>query len=123
MRTMARGSSGAMGCIPTSPDWLARLVGFDPIAAHPGRAHDPVRCSAEPMPDAPQGPRHHGRALHRPPSTSTKMIITKNIGLLLLAIYLIISGVVAISGFSLGQASILMPVLAIAAGVLIVIGK
>ena len=51
------------------------------------------------------------------------MIITKNIGLLLLAIYLIISGVVAISGFSLGQASILMPVLAISAGVLIVIGK
>lgn len=51
------------------------------------------------------------------------MNITKSIGMLLLAIYLILIGIIGISGFSLGQASILLPILAIAAGVLILIGK
>lgn len=51
------------------------------------------------------------------------MNLTKSIGMLLLAIYLILIGLIGISGFSLGQAAILMPILAIAAGVLILIGK
>ncbi len=48
------------------------------------------------------------------------MNITKNLGMLLLAIYLIISGLMGLMGFSLG---IVMPILALAAGILILIGK
>jgi hypothetical protein len=48
------------------------------------------------------------------------MNITKNLGMLLLAIYLIISGLMGLLGFSLG---IVMPILALAAGILILIGK
>ena len=51
------------------------------------------------------------------------MNITKNIGMLLLAIYLILIGVIGIAGLNLGQFSLLMPALALAAGVLILIGK
>lgn len=51
------------------------------------------------------------------------MNLTKNIGMLVLAIYLIIIGITGTFGLSLGQASVVMPVLAIAAGVLILIGK
>jgi hypothetical protein len=49
-------------------------------------------------------------------------MVTKNIGMVVLAIYLI---VVAIIGFgvSLGPASILVPILALIAGILILIGK
>jgi hypothetical protein len=48
------------------------------------------------------------------------MNITKNLGMLLLAIYLIIIGLMGLIGFSLG---ILVPILALAAGILILIGK
>ncbi len=48
---------------------------------------------------------------------------TKNIGMLLLAIYLIIVGLIGAFGFSLGQLSVVVPVLAITAGVLILIGR
>ncbi len=48
------------------------------------------------------------------------MNITKNLGMLLLAIYLILIGLMGLIGFSLG---ILMPILALAAGILILIGK
>jgi len=51
------------------------------------------------------------------------MNITKSIGMLLLAIYLILAGIIGITGVSLGQAAIVMPILAIAAGVCILIGK
>jgi hypothetical protein len=51
------------------------------------------------------------------------MNITKSIGMILLAAYLILIGIVGAFGFSLGQAAILLPVLAIAAGVCILIGK
>ena len=50
-------------------------------------------------------------------------MITKNIGMLLLAIYLILIGIMGISGFSLGAASILLPILALLAGILILLGK
>jgi hypothetical protein len=49
-----------------------------------------------------------------------RMNITKNLGMLLLAIYLIVSGLMGLMGFSLG---IIMPILALAAGILILIGK
>ena len=50
-------------------------------------------------------------------------MITKNIGMLLLAIYLILVGIIGIAGMSLGAASILIPILALVAGILILIGK
>lgn len=50
-------------------------------------------------------------------------MITKSIGMLLLAIYLIIVGLVGIFGISLGAASILIPILALIAGLLILLGK
>ena len=52
-----------------------------------------------------------------------RRMITKNIGMLLLAIYLILVGIMGIAGFSLGAASILLPILALVAGILILIGK
>ena len=47
----------------------------------------------------------------------------KNIGMLLLAIYLILIGVIGAFGISLGQLSIVTQILAIAAGVCLLIGK
>ena len=51
------------------------------------------------------------------------MNFTKNLGMLLLAIYLIVTGLIGIFGFSLGGLSILLPILALAAGILILIGR
>ena len=47
----------------------------------------------------------------------------KNIGMLLLAIYLILIGVIGVFGISLGQLSLVTPALALAAGVFLLIGK
>jgi sulfite exporter TauE/SafE len=47
----------------------------------------------------------------------------KNLGQLLLAIYLIVGGAIGLFGISLGQLSFLLPVLAIAAGILLLLGK
>lgn len=47
----------------------------------------------------------------------------KNIGMLLLAAYLILVGVIGTFGISLGQLSFITPVLAIAAGICLLIGK
>ncbi len=51
------------------------------------------------------------------------MNITKNRGLLVLAIYLILVGFIGAFGISLGALSILVPILAIAAGVLLLLGR
>ena len=51
------------------------------------------------------------------------MNIVKNLGMLLLAIYLIVVGLIGLFGMSLGQLSILVPILAVVAGVVILIGK
>lgn len=51
------------------------------------------------------------------------MKITRNLGLLLLSIYLIIVGLAGLFDLHLGQASIVMPILALAAGVLILVGR
>lgn len=50
-------------------------------------------------------------------------MITKNIGMLLLAIYLILVGLMGIFGISLGGLSILLPILALIAGIAILLGK
>ena len=47
----------------------------------------------------------------------------KNIGFLLLAVYLIIVGLIGLFGISLGQLSIVVPLLALVAGVFLLIGK
>jgi hypothetical protein len=47
----------------------------------------------------------------------------KSVGMLLLAIYLIVAGVVGLGGLSLGPLRIVVPILAIAAGVCLLIGK
>jgi len=50
-------------------------------------------------------------------------MVTKNMGMLVLAIYLILVGIIGIFSISLGAASILVPILALIAGVLIILGK
>ncbi|MEY2563747.1 MAG: hypothetical protein QOH88_1940 [Verrucomicrobiota bacterium] len=50
-------------------------------------------------------------------------MVTKNMGMLVLAIYLILVGIMGIFTISLGAASILLPILAVIAGVLILLGK
>lgn len=47
----------------------------------------------------------------------------KNLGFILLAIYLIVVGLMGLFGISLGQLHILVPLLALASGVCLLIGK
>jgi len=47
----------------------------------------------------------------------------KNLGFILLASYLIIVGLIGVAHISLGALSILVPILAIASGVCLLIGK
>lgn len=51
------------------------------------------------------------------------MKIIRTPGMLLLAIYLILVGLVGLFGINLGALSILLPVCALVAGILILIGK
>jgi hypothetical protein len=51
------------------------------------------------------------------------MNITKNLGMLLLAIWLIITGLVALLGLSFSGLPLILAILAIAAGILILIGR
>ena len=49
-----------------------------------------------------------------------EMNFTKNIGMLLLAVYLIVVGIIGLTGMGVG---ILLPVLALVTGIFILIGK
>jgi len=51
------------------------------------------------------------------------MKIIKTPGHLVLAIYLILVGLIGLFGINLGQLSIVLPLLALVAGILILIGK
>jgi len=51
------------------------------------------------------------------------MALTKNIGMLLLAVWLILTGLIPLLNFSFSGLGMIMAVLAIAAGVLIVVGR
>jgi hypothetical protein len=51
------------------------------------------------------------------------MTITKNLGFLLLAVWLILYGLLAVFGVSFNGQGIIMGILALAAGVLILINK
>ncbi len=49
--------------------------------------------------------------------------MTRNLGMLCLAIYLILIGLGSLVGLSLGSLSIIVPILALVAGILILIGR
>ena len=49
--------------------------------------------------------------------------MTKNIGFLLLAIYLILVGLVGLFGFNLGSLSIILPLLALISGIAILLKR
>ncbi|MHB1082138.1 MAG: hypothetical protein ACYC67_22295 [Prosthecobacter sp.] len=51
------------------------------------------------------------------------MTITKSYGMLALAIYLLLVGLSGAFGINLGQLNILVPIMALVAGVLILIGR
>jgi hypothetical protein len=51
------------------------------------------------------------------------MKVTRNIGMLLLAIWLILTGLIPLLNFGFSGLGTLMAILAIAAGILIVIGR
>jgi hypothetical protein len=47
----------------------------------------------------------------------------KNLGLLLLGIYLVVTGLMGLFGIHLGQINFLIPLLALAAGVCLLLGR
>ena len=51
------------------------------------------------------------------------MKLTKNLGMLLLAIWLIVTGLVGLLGFSFSGLPVIMAILAVAAGVLIMLDR
>ena len=51
------------------------------------------------------------------------MKLTKNLGMILLSTWLILTGLIALLGFSFQGLPLLMAILAIAAGVLILLGR
>jgi hypothetical protein len=51
------------------------------------------------------------------------MNINKNVGMLVLAIYLIVEGLIRLFHFNLGELSIVVPLMALVAGILILIGR
>ena len=51
------------------------------------------------------------------------MHLSNNLGMLTLAVYLIVVGLTGAFGINLGQLSILVPILAVASGVLLLLGK
>ncbi len=55
-----------------------------------------------------------------PAAHHAAMNFTKNIGMLLLAVYLIVVGIIGLTGIGTGM---LLPIVALAAGIFILIGK
>ncbi|MDB6138951.1 MAG: transporter transrane region protein [Verrucomicrobiaceae bacterium] len=51
------------------------------------------------------------------------MTNTKNLGMLLLAVYLIVAGACGVFGISLGSLHMLIPLLALISGILLLMGK
>jgi hypothetical protein len=51
------------------------------------------------------------------------MKLTKNLGMLLLSIWLILTGLITLLGFSFKSLPLIVAILAIAAGVLILLGR
>ena len=62
-------------------------------------------------------------ALHFSDKELSKMKRTKNLGMILLSIWLILTGLIALLSFSFQGLPLLMAILAIAAGVLILLGR
>lgn len=51
------------------------------------------------------------------------MVITKNLGMLLLAIWLILTGLLQLVSIAIPGLSVIMAILALAAGILILLGR
>lgn len=51
------------------------------------------------------------------------MNVSRNRGLLILGIYLVLVGLIQLFGISLGQLSLIIPVIAVVAGILLILGK
>jgi uncharacterized membrane protein len=69
-------------------------------------------------------PRHATREPHSVANNrELSMVITKNLGMLLLGIYLIASGLIPLLSISFANAGMVLAVLAVAAGVLILLGR
>ena len=51
------------------------------------------------------------------------MRLTKNLGMLLLGIWLVLTGLIALLGLSFAGLPVIMAILALAAGILILIGR
>jgi hypothetical protein len=51
------------------------------------------------------------------------VLVTRNVGMLLLAIWLILTGLFALFGISFAGEGVIMGILALAAGILILIGR
>ena len=58
-----------------------------------------------------------------PHKEMNKMKLTKNLGMLLLAIWLIVTGLTALLSLSFAGLPLVMAILAVAAGVLILLGR
>jgi hypothetical protein len=72
-----------------------------------------ARCAVSSQPDK-------KRAIRSAAVQDRAMNFTKNIGMLLLAIYLIVVGIIGLTGIAAG---ILLPILALVAGIFILIGR
>jgi hypothetical protein len=60
---------------------------------------------------------------HYPVLIGVSMKVTKNLGMLLLAIWLILTGLIPLLNLSLSGLGTLMAILAVAAGALILVGR
>lgn len=83
----------------------------------------PAALAISPHNKLPGTANSHRRALERDnlrPSLTIARMITKNLGMLLLAIYLILVGIMGLTGMAL---PFVLPILALVAGILILLGK
>jgi len=68
-------------------------------------------------------PRVCSNANHNPYKEMINMRFTNNLGMLLLAIWLILYGLTGLLGLSFSGLGVIMAILALAAGILILIGR
>jgi hypothetical protein len=64
-----------------------------------------------------------GHHVGRQPKGDSPMKLTSNIGMLLLAVWLILTGLIPLLNFSFSGLGTVMAILAIASGILIVVGR
>ena len=62
-------------------------------------------------------------AMPRPVQASIAMKLNKNLGLLMLGIYLIVIGIVGLFDLRLGELNLIVPVLALVSGIFVLLGR